>query len=243
MARKYYMPQTAEGIDQVLMSFDTNINAHAGALAAKYGVDAGDLVRITQARLVWGWFMEALTAARSWARSLTQTRDMMQTAPQNGSQPLPGGPMLPPVPQLPGTDPGPAELEPGFFSFFIALVAQIKNDEAYDISDGQLLGVEGTEVPPPNSATTVPELEGDLFTSGQPELTCKKGPFQGYEVFLTRPGQARRSIGFSTSRRFLVTEPLPAPGTAEVWTFEAQYRYQNAPFGRVSQPLVMTVRG
>ena len=51
-----------------------------------------------------------------------------------------------------------------------------------------------------------------------------------------------RSV-FSTSRRYTVTEPLPAAGMAEVWTFEVQYQYQNAPFGQVSQPLELTVRG
>jgi hypothetical protein len=42
---------------------------------------------------------------------------------------------------------------------------------------------------------------------------------------------------------FTVEEPLPASGTAEIWIFEAQYRYQNQPFGQVSQPLNLTVRG
>lgn len=241
--RKSYMPQSAEGIDQMLVAFDTNINANSGALATKYGVAAGDLTRVKQARLVWGWFMETLSAARGWAVSLTQTRDMMQTGTPNGSIPLPGGPMLPAVPQLPGPPPVAAQLEPGFFGFFTGLVAQIKNNEAYEVADGQLLGIEGAEVTPPDPATTVPLLTGEIFTSGHPELTCKKGPFQGYEVFLTRPSQSRKSIGFSTSRRFNVNEPLPAPGTAEVWTFEAQYRYQNNPFGHFSQPLAVTVRG
>jgi hypothetical protein len=237
------MPKTAEGIDQMLVAFDTNINANSGALATKYGVAAADLTRITQARMVWGWFMQALTAARGWAQSLTQTRDMMENAPLNGTQPLPGGPMLPAVPQLPGPPPVAAQLEPGFFTFFTGLVAQIKNNEDYDVADGQLLGIEGAEVLPPNPATTIPYLTGEIFTSGYPELSCRKGVFQGYEVFLTRPTQARKSIGFSTGRRFNVTEPLPAAGTAEVWSFETQYRYQNAPFGRVSQPLTLTVRG
>jgi len=53
----------------------------------------------------------------------------------------------------------------------------------------------------------------------------------------------KKLIGFSLTRRYNVTAPLPAPGTAEVWTFEVQYRYQNQPFGHFSQPLVLTVRG
>ena len=121
-------------------------------------------------------------------------------------------------------------------------MSRIKDNPIYEVADGVLLGIEGTEIPLP-LPSIVPVVTGDLFHSGHPELTCKKGVFQGYNVWLTRPGQARRQIGFSTSRRYTVTEPLPAQGTAEVWIFEVQYQYQNAPFGQVSQPLELTVRG
>ena len=221
----------------MLLAFDTNINASGGALATKYTVSPAELARVTQARLVWAWFQDALGAARDWAQSLTQTRDTMTSAPQSAAVPLPGGPMLPAVP------PGPALLEPGFFIFFSSLAARIKANENYDPADGTLLGIEGAQIPAPVAATTVPVLTGDIFTSGHPELTCVKGPFQGYDAYLTRPGQARKSIGFSTARRYNVTEPLPAPGVAEIWIFEVQYRYQNQPFGQMSQPLSLTVRG
>ena len=131
---------------------------------------------------------------------------------------------------------------PGFFIFFSSLAARIKAHENYDPADGILLGIEGAQIPAPDPAT-VPVLTGDLFTSGHPELTCVKGPFQGYDAYLTRPGQPRKLIGFSTARRYNVTEPLPAPGVAEIWIFEVQYRYQNQPFGQMSQPLNLTVRG
>ena len=121
-------------------------------------------------------------------------------------------------------------------------MAKIKENQIYDPADGDLMGIEGAQIPPP-SQSIVPVVTGDLFHSGQPELTCKKGVFQGYSVWLTRPGQAKKALPFSTARRYTVEEPLPAAGTAEVWTFEVQYRYQNAPFGQISQPLELTVRG
>lgn len=223
------------------MSCDTNLNANNKALATKYSVTASELTRVTQARMVWDWFLNTLNFARDWAQGLTTTRDLMTSAPQAATQPLPGGPMMPAVPLMPQTQ-QPAQLEPGFFIFFSALVARIKANENYDPADGLLLGIEGAAMPAPDPAI-LPKLSGDLFTSGHPELTCVKGQFQGYDVYLTRPGQARKLIGFSMSRRYNVTEPLPAPGTAEVWMFEVQYRYQNAPFGQLSQPLNLTVRG
>ncbi len=36
----------------------------------------------------------------------------------------------------------------------------------------------------------------------------------------------------SLGRHFEVAEPLPAAGTAEIWSFVVQYVYQNAPSGR-----------
>ncbi|MEO7933029.1 MAG: hypothetical protein ABIT76_07715 [Chthoniobacterales bacterium] len=244
MPKQSYMPTNAEGIGAMLLAFDTNINANGGLLALKYGLSAADILRITQALLVWSWFQKALSSARDWAQSLTTTRDTMTTSNPGVAVALPGGPILPAVPLLPPIPPGTeAMLEPGFFTFFSSMVSRIKTATNYDPADGILLGIEGAEIPAPQPATTIPVLTGDLFTSGHPELTCVKGPFQGYDVYLTRPGQPKRLIGVSLSRRYNVTEPLPAPGTAEVWTFEVQYRYQGQPFGQMSQPLALTVRG
>lgn len=243
MPKQSYMPKTVEGISIMLMAFDSNIQANSGALATKYGILAAEMTRVTQARLVWAWFQDMLTAARDWAESLTQTRDTMTTGAQAALEPLPGGPILPVAPTMSGAPATPAQLEPGFFTFFGSLVARIKGHETYDPADGILLGIEGAELPAPVAASTMPVVRGDLFTSGHPELTCIKGQFQGYDVYLTRPGQPRKLIGFSTGRRYNVTEALPAAGVAEIWVFEVQYRYQNAPFGQMSQPLTLTVRG
>ena len=62
-------------------------------------------------------------------------------------------------------------------------------------------------------------------------------------VLSCRRHRLYREQGFSTGRRYTVNEPLPAAGTAEVWIFEVQYRLNNAPFGQISQPLELTVRG
>ncbi len=244
MPKQSYMPTNADGIGAMLLAFDTNINANSGKLALKYGLLPVELRRVTQAQLVWGWFQDALVAARDWAQSLTQTRDTLTTGTPGANVALPGGPMLPAIPLVPPTPPSTAVmLEPGFFTFFSSLVARIKTATNYDPADGTLLGIEGAEIPAPQPATTIPVLTGDLFTSGHPELTCVKGQFQGYDVYLTRPGQPKRMIGFSLGRRYNVTEALPAAGTAEIWIFEVQYRYQGEPFGQMSQPLSLTVRG
>lgn len=91
--------------------------------------------------------------------------------------------------------------------------------------------------------SVVPQPTLALVTAGHPEVSCTKGQFQGFNVWLTRPGQAQKFLGLSLGRHYEVAEPLPAPGTAEIWSFVVQYQYQNAPFGQTSQPVTITVRG
>ena len=237
------MRKTNEGIGALLLAFDANVNANGGQLALKYDLSASDLDRVHQATLVWSWFQDALKAARDWSQSLTQTRDLMKTSVRGDALPLPGVPVLPPVPTLVGPPVAPAQLESGFFVFFNGLAAGIKAAENYDIADGILLSIEGAEILPPIASETVPVVTGAIVTSGHPELNCPKAQFQGYQVSLTLPNQPKKIIGTSLTRRYSVAEPLPAPGTAEVWTFEVQYLFQNKLFGHASQPLVMTVRG
>ena len=108
-------------------------------------------------------------------------RDEMISSPA-AAMAVPGGPTLPANPGYVsvtspgGTPPVAAQLEPGFFDFFSGIVARIKDNQIYGMADGNLLGIEGAEIPPPDPAI-VPVVTGDLFHSGQPELTCKKGVF------------------------------------------------------------------
>ena len=105
-------------------------------------------------------------------------------------------------------------------------------------------GEPSREFPQPDPEI-VPIVSGSLSASGHPELTCLRGrfQFQGYTVWLTRPGQQRRIVAFPNTRGCVVNEPLPKSGNVEVWTFEVQYRYQNKPFGQISRPLNLTVKG
>ena len=108
----------------------------------------------------------------------------------------------------------------------------------HDPADGKLLGNEGSPQPSVTPAPTVA-----LVTAGHPEVSCTKGQFQGCHVWLTRPGQAQKDLGVSLGRHFEVAEPLPAAGTAEIWSFVAQYVHQNAPPRQMNPPVSITMRG
>ena len=157
-------------------------NATSNALGVKYLVTTAEMNRIRQARYVWQWFIDVLVVGREWAQSLTAKRDGMISSPLGTAVAVPGGPTLTASPTYvsltpPGSmPPVPALLEPGFFDFFSGIVSRVKDAANYEVADGELLGIEGAEIPAPQQSI-VPVVTGDLTHSGQPELTCKKGVF------------------------------------------------------------------
>lgn len=238
MKRQPYLPDNDPDILTLLVTLDTTL---PGALATKYDVDAAQLLRLRHGRYAFGWFLAANPVARQWCQSLTDAHDGMTTGAPGPLQPLPGLPPLPPVPTF-NTPPVTAQLEPGFFDFLGRLVQQIKNHPAYDEADGILLKIVGAEVPPPDPAI-VPVVKWEFAASGRPVLIVPKTPFQGYQVWAGRGTAPLVEAGFSTTRKFELALPLPAPGQAEVWRVQVQYRYQNKPFGQKSQIIEIPVRG
>ena len=238
MKHQSYLPDDEAGIQAVLVALDTNL---PGALATKYEIDAAQLLRLRHGRYAYGWFIAALPVARPWVQSLADIRDSMAEGPAGPLQPLPGGPVLPPVPTF-GEPPVTAQLEPGFFEFLGRLVQGIKDHDNYDPADGTLLKIVGAEVPPPDPEI-VPEVKWKFAASGRPVLIVKKTPFQGYQASAARGAGPLVDVGFSSAREFEVPLALPAPGQAEVWRVQVQYRYKNVPFGQKSQIIEIPVRG
>lgn len=238
MKHQPYLPDDEAGVQAVLVALDTNL---PGVLATKYGVDAAQLLRLRHGRYAFGWFIAAIPVARQWSQSLTDTRDSMEAGPAGPLQPLPGLPVLPPAPTF-GEPPVTAQLEPGFFEFLGRLVQGIKDHADYDPADGTLLKIVGAEVPPPDSQI-VPEVKWEIGPGGRPVIIVKKTPFQGYRVLAAISPAPLVEVGFSTNRKFELPLPMPAPGQAAVWRVQVQYRYQNAPFGQMSQIIEIPVRG
>jgi hypothetical protein len=238
MPTQPYLPNDDAGILAVLVALDTNL---PGARATKYDATADQLLRLRHGRYAFGWFVSALPVARQWSQSLTDARDSMTAGAPEPLAALPGLPVLPPVPTF-GEPPVTAQLESGFFEFLSRLVQQIKNHDDFDPADGTLLKIVGAAVPPPD-AQIVPEPEWELGAGGRPVLIVKKTPFQGYQVWAARGAAPLVDAGFSTTRRFELPLALPAPGQAEVWRVQVQYRYKNEPFGQKSQIIEIPVRG
>jgi hypothetical protein len=239
MAQKPYMPEDDEGVYQMLLAFETNIPP----LVSKYGLLSADTLRVRQARLCWRWFLDCLEAGRQWTESVTGKKKMMRSGPPGAAMAMPPGPVLPAVPTIDlGTGPQPIQFEPDFFIYFGSLVAKIKTSVNYEKADGDLLKIEGAEIPPP-SVDTVPVLKVTAGPGGVPQLEVPKGVFDGYDVqFKIGEGAVQPGM-FSTKRKWVHEITLPPAGTAVVYSYRVQYRYKGQPFGQYSPWVSISVRG
>ena len=239
MPQQAYMPKTDPGIALMLAAFDDHINAFLG----KYGLTSSDALRVRQARLGWRWFLDCLEFGRQWTESVTQKKDQMQRGPGGAAQAIPVGPVLPVVPKMDfGTGLQDIKWEPDFFLYFGSLVARIKGHADYLKADGDLLGIEGAEIPPPNLGIIAP-LKVGPGPSGLPQLEVPKGVFEGFDFWFKIGEGAAQYGGFASTRRYVHAITLPGPGVAVLYSYQAQYRYKGQPFGQKSMWVPHSVHG
>lgn len=234
-----YFPKTDDGIRAMLVSFDDNI----AGLAPKYSILSATMLRIHQARLCWGWFLDCVEEGKQWSESVTGKKEQMLKGPGGAAQAMPGGPILPAVPTIDlGTGLQPIKWEPDFFVFFQSVVNGIKVHIDYLKSDGDILGIEGAEMPPPDPLGVVP-LKVTIGTGGLPQLEVPKVPFDGFDFEFTVNGGAVQQGTFVSTRRFLHQITLPAAGVSALYTYRARRRYKGQAFGQWSAWVPVAVKG
>ena len=241
MKHESYLPREDAGISTLLMTLN---NGLTNAMATKYNLTAEQRWRLKQAGLAFDHLLAVSTILADARQGFTALREGMFLGGE-GSTPIPIGPTLPAVPTiepLVAGAPVPVEVEAEFFDFLGRVVAQIKQAENYDRADGETLGIIGPEVPPPSSDIK-PQPKVKIGPSGKPVVTCKKSPFQGYQVEVARGTGTFADAGFATAREYEIPLPLPPAGQTETWKIRVQYRLQNALFGQLSDALEIDVRG
>ncbi len=230
MAQQTYMPQNDTEIAQMLAGFDDNI----AGLATKYSVTSAEMLRAKQGRLAFRWLLDDIELGRQWSQSLVEAKVTMLRGPAADAQSMPAGPMRPPVPQIQGSgSPYDIMWEPDFFDFFSVLVARIKATPGYLKTDGELLRIEGAEIPAPQQSV-VPELKLSRGTQGCPVIEVPRGLFDGYNFTYKIGTGAEQSGGFVNTRRYVHAIAMPPAGTAIVYCAQVQYRYKGQPFGQMS---------
>ena len=231
MAQQSYMPKEDDLAAAVLAGFDDNI----ASLATKYKVTTDEMLRVKQGRLAFRWLLDDIELGRQWGQSIVEAKDLMRSSTPGAAGSMPAGPMRPTVPQItpPAGSPYDIEWEPGFFGFFSALVARIKATVGYLKSDGDLLHIEGPEIPAPQQSV-VPELKITRGPQGCPVLEVPRGCFDGYNFTYKIGAGPEQNGGFVNTRRYVHAIAMPLAGEALVYAAQVQYRYKEQPFGQMS---------
>ena len=236
--RTYFWPREAEGRRDWLAHWNVTITP---ALITKYALASADMVYLQDAQRVLAYVLDLIAVANTWAQSLTEKKDGMFSLPPTTTLTLPSDPALP----APPTGGGGATLNIvcGLDVTVARIAAQMKRSPVYDMADGELLGIEGPAVPPPDAATTKPILTAKIVTGGAPELGVKLSPFRSWELWADFGTGTFAMVQAGLRSKLLCNHALPAAGQSAVWKFKAIYRDGNDPFGQFSDVLPVTVSG
>ena len=234
----YFWPPNAEGKRDWVVHWNVSITS---PLQTKYSLASADITFLQNAELVLNYLIELKMVAEAWSQSVTEKRDGMFSLPPGTTLVLPADPALPAPPT--GSGGAALDIACGLDATVARIAAQIKRHPAYDVADGELLGIEGPKVPPPDAATTKPRLKVKIVTGGAPELGVKLSPFRSWELWADFGTGTFAMVQVALRSKLLCEHALPAAGQSAVWKFKAIFRDGNAHFGQFSDVLPVTVSG
>ncbi|MEK0451568.1 MAG: hypothetical protein RL088_3836 [Verrucomicrobiota bacterium] len=236
--REYFWPQEPDKKLIVLERFNA---AMTPALQTKYNVSADDLLYLAKAEKALRYLLGVMQVAVNWSESVTERRDSIFSLPFGTVLDMPVGPVIPALP-LDGLTPM-TTFECGLNEVMARVAAEIKGKQNYDVADGDLLGIEGVLVPPPEAATTKPVLKHKIVTGGCPELGVKLSPFKSWELWADFGTGTFVMCGVALKSKLVCEHALPPAGQSAVWKFKAIYRDGNAQFGQFSDVVSVPVAG
>lgn len=118
--------------------------------------------------------------------------------------------------------------------------AKAKSSAAYTKAIGESLKIEAPE------STFDPTTGQPTFSifvdSGHPVLKWVKGKFEGVEIWVDR-GSGFAKLERDNRSPYADTHPLPAAGQTAVWKYKMIYLFKDAPTGRWSSEVSVTVYG
>ena len=234
----YFWPQELEKKRDWVVHWNVSITS---TLITKYSLASADITYLQNAELVLNYLIELKTVADTWAQSITDKKDGMLSLPQGTTLVLPSDPVLPAPPV--GDGGATINIACGLDAIVARIAAQIKRSPTYDTADGEMLGIEGSEVPPPDPATTKPTLTAKIVTDGAPELRVKLSPFSSWELWADFGTGTFAMVQVALHSKVLCNHALPAAGQSAVWKFKAIYREGNSHFGQFSDVVQVTVSG
>jgi hypothetical protein len=157
----------------------------------------------------------------------TAYKNQMRNGSGSGTPPAPSG-----LPTAPTAVPA------GIETRFRSLAQTVKQNTNYDLAAGQALGIEGSEITPPDLVTIAPQLNATV--SGNRVLV--DWGFGGNAAFLDMirlevdrgDGKGWVFLANDTTPGYIDTEPFPA--TATKWSYRGIFMLDDAQVGQWSAP-------
>ncbi|MEI7729063.1 MAG: hypothetical protein WCO56_05810 [Verrucomicrobiota bacterium] len=213
-----------------LVTFDNNIAAHAAAL----GVTTAQMTAHHNDTLYFEYVLGSLSVARACAAQWTTWKDLVS----DGGTPSPAAVPTPPL--FPAAAP---VVDLNIKGRFRVLVQNITNHPGYNEAIGKVLGIEGSEITPPDYDTLQPDFKLSLRSNG----VYVHWNFGHYGAFLDQckivvdrgDGKGEVLLTIDNTAGYLDTTPFPA--TPAKWTYRAVYMAKDQQVGQWSKPVTINV--
>jgi len=148
-------------------------------------------------------------------------------------------PSVPPA--LPGAPAPPPSVDPGVFTRALSIANRIKKHKDYTVADGELLGLEGAEITPPDLANIRPVLKLATAGSSAVNVGWKKQGMAGVKIWVKRGTGDFAYLAFDTTTPSYV-DTFPFPAAEEKWTYKAIYHFGGGRVGLWSEEVSITVK-
>lgn len=216
-----WLPMKPEEFAEWLESFNTKL---PGALATKYGINAGELAQLTKDN---DWTQYWVQAKLQTEMQKRQINDYFETITKEPNEPQPAEPTL----SLP--DDAPVAVPPGMRKRIRDIAAKIKGQKAiYNQADGELLGIVGSTATRPDNPK--PTFELTTISNFSLQADYKKAGFKSIRFEYQHKGGAwQLAMIFTNSPGVFQVTPTVA-GTAEQIFVRAIYLENNEPVGEYS---------
>lgn len=230
MAKQSFMPRNDADKQLWLQNFANKL----GTYGTKYVISAAEVTDMQESNTYFTYWLNYTNQYNEYLKKLTGYKNELKDG-------IVAGATAAVVPTPPVMAAVPTAVAPGVFKRAAAIAGVIKSRTNYTEADGKDLGIEGTEIVPPDLINAKPSIGIRLVQGGKPEVMWAKGDFDGVDIYADRGNGTWVFIATDNYPNYIDNTPLPATGTAAVWKYKAIYKYDDEQVGAYSDVVSITV--
>jgi hypothetical protein len=231
MSKNPFMPRTDAGKSNFQHNFGDKLAGAAG-YKTKYGISTGQVTDIQDGDAYFKYWLDVLEEVDTFKRKVTAFKNELRDG-------VPPGAVASLPPAVPVFAAAPTAVDPGIFARSGALGSSIKSHKDYVVSDGQDMGLEGTQKAAPDVVHAKPVLKIVLI-AGKPEIQWAKGLFDAIWIEVDRDGTGYKFLTIDTEPDYSDTAALPA--SAALWKYRAIYIFHDEKVGEMSDEVSVSVK-